>query len=164
MNLKKRIKCIATYYFSVLYTKLPHDQLKSKLDSIFDFAFKGGDKTFIILSYNGADCRGKKTKEGLGFSKTSLKTAINHLIKNCYFNIATATMKQEIGIWMRIDSAPFWINIFLYSYEEEYMSWLIFSDKIQARHFQSTNRLIDDLCAINPGGIFGISICEIYPK
>ena len=38
------------------------------------------------------------------------------------------------------------------------------SDKIRARHFHSTKRFIDDFCAINYGGEFERSICEIYPK
>ena len=52
----------------------------------------------------------------------------------------------------------------IYSYEEEYISSLISSDKIKARHFHSTKHFIDDLSAINYGGEFGRSICEIYPK
>ena len=39
------------------------------------------------------------------------------------------TMKQAMGIPVGIDPAPFWANLFLYSYEEEYMSSLISSDK-----------------------------------
>lgn len=39
-----------------------------------------------------------KTKEGLGFSKSSLKTAIHHLIENCCFKFGNVTMKQAIGI------------------------------------------------------------------
>ena len=58
----------------------------------------------------------KKTKEGLDFSKSSLKTAINHLIENCYFNVANMTMKQAVGIPVGIDSAPFWANLFLQVY------------------------------------------------
>ena len=38
-------------------------------------------------------------------------------------------MKQGIGIPMGIDPALFWENLFLYFYEEEYMSLLISSDK-----------------------------------
>ena len=73
-------------------------------------------------------------------------------------------MKQTIGIPMAVHLAPFWANLFLYSYEEEYMTSLISSDKVNARHFHSTQRFIDDLCSINDGGEFGGSICDIYPK
>ena len=37
---------------------------------------------------------GGKIKGGLGFSKTSLKTAINRFIENCYFNVGNMTTKQ----------------------------------------------------------------------
>ena len=147
-----------------LYTKLPRDKLKSKHSSIVDFAFKGGDKTFIRLSDNGEVYYGKKIKGELGFSKSPLKTTVNNLIENCYFNAGNAAMKQAIGIPVEIDTVSFWANLLLYSYEEEYMSSLISSDKIKTRHFHSAKRFIDDLCTINDSGDFGRSICDIYPK
>ena len=42
------------------------------------------------------------------------------------------------------------------------MPLLISSDKIKARHFHSTKRFIDDLCALNDGGELGRSICDIF--
>ena len=80
-------------------------------------------------------------------------------MEKCYFNVTT-----KPAISMGIDPAPFWANPFLYSYEEEYMSSLISSDKIKGRHFHSTKRFTDDLCAINDDGEFERSICEIYPR
>ena len=65
---------------------------------------------------------------------------------------------------MGTDPSPFWTNLFLYFYEEEYISSLISSDKIKARHFRTTKCFIDNLCALNDGGEFGRSICDIYPK
>ena len=73
-------------------------------------------------------------------------------------------MKQAIGITMGIDLAPFWGNLFLYSYEEEYTSSLSSCGKIKVRHFHFTKRFINDLCAINDAGVFGGSICELYSK
>ena len=64
---------------------------------------------------------------------------------------------------MGIDPAPFWANLFLYTFEVEYMSKIIASDKVKARHFHSTNRFIDDLCTLNDGGEFGRSYRDIYP-
>ena len=46
---------------------------------------------------------------------------------------------------MGIDPAPFWLNLFLHTYENEYISELISNDKVKARHFHTTERLIDDL-------------------
>ena len=100
-----------------LYTKLPHDKLKSKLSSIVDFAFKGDHET--ILSNNSVAYWGRKTKEWLGFNKISLRTAINNLIEKCYFNVGNVTMKPEIDIPMGLVPAPFWVNLSLYSYDEK---------------------------------------------
>ena len=63
---------MATYSFLTLCTKLTHDKLKFRKQ-----------KTFIRLSNNVASYWRRKTKGGLSFSKSSLKTAINHLLENC---------------------------------------------------------------------------------
>ena len=64
---------------------------------------------------------------------------------------------------MRIDPAPFWANLFLYTYENEYMSELISNDKVKARHFHATKRFIDDLGTLNDGGVFSDVYKDIYP-
>ena len=56
---------------------------------------------------------GIKQNAGLDFIKLSLKTAINHLIENCYFNVGNVTMKQAIGIPVGIDQHHFG-QIFFY--------------------------------------------------
>ena len=71
------------------------------------------------MSKNGSEYWEKKTKRRLVFVKSLFKAAINHLIEDCFFNARNVTMKQAIGIPMGIDPAPFWANLFLYSYEGE---------------------------------------------
>ena len=105
----------------------------------------------------------KKTKRTLGYSRASLKTDANNLMENCYFKIGKVVMQLSIGIPTGIDPVPFWTNLFLYSYEEDYISSLISSDKVKARHFHSTKRFIDDLYSINDGREFGKSFSDIYP-
>jgi len=41
---------------------------------------------------------------------------------------------------------------------------LIDSDKVKARHFHSTKRFTDDLCALNDGDLFGKVYGDIYPE
>ena len=164
INKKNNAKSISTFDFSTLYTKLPHDKLLDALFELIDFVFKGGNKSYIKVSRNGKASWGKKTKYSIGFTQNSLKVAVKHLIQNSFFVVGNATIKQTIGIPMGIDPAPFWANLFLYSYEEKYMTALILSDKVKARHFHSTKRFIDDLCAINDGGEFGRTYKEIYPE
>ena len=164
INSRKRAKSIATYDFSTLYTKIPHNKLVTRLSHVIDFAFEGGDKTCIRLSPKGDAFWGKKLRGKVGFSKSSLKISVKHLIESSYFTVGNLTMRQAIGIPMGIDPAPFWANLFLYTYEKQYMETLIESDKVKARHFHSTKRFIDDLCAINDGDEFGKSYKEIYPE
>ena len=38
--------------------------------------------------------------------------------------VGNSLLRQKIGIPMGIDPAPFWANLFLYTYENEYMSKL----------------------------------------
>ena len=56
-------------------------------------------------------------------------------MENCYFTVGKTVLRQAIGIPMCIDPAPFWANLYLYSYEEDYISDMIKSDKVRARHF-----------------------------
>ena len=121
INRKKRAKSIATYDFSTLYTKLPHEKLITQLSKVIDLVYKAGDKKYISISANGK-AFWSKNKKNVSFSKASLKTAISHLIENCYFTVGNKVLKQTIGIPMGIDPAPFWANLFLYTYEEDYIS------------------------------------------
>ena len=51
------------------------------------------------------------------------------------------------------DPAPFWANLFLHKYENEYMSELISNDEIKARNFHATKLFIDDLGTFNDGDV-----------
>ena len=74
--------------------------------------------------------------------------------------------KQEIGIPMGKDSAPYWANLFLYFFKSKYVQQLI-SKYLNDLHvlvkFHGTSRFIDDLCTIN-GDEFSSSQKYIYPK
>ena len=164
INRKKSAKSIATYDFSTLYTKLPHEKLVKELLKLIDFCFDGGNKKYIKINNWGRAYWSKKTKDSIGFTKNSLKVAVKHLIENCYFTVGNTVLRQAIGIPMGIDPAPFWANLFLYAYEVNYMADLIASDKVKARHFHSIKRFIDDLCALNDGGEFGRVHKDIYPS
>ena len=165
INKKKNAKSISTFDFSTLYTKLPHDKLIKELSDVIDFVFDAGTNKHIAISkYGKAYWTKTKPKTLVSFTRHSLKTAVKHLVQNCYFTVGNAVLRQAIGIPMGIDPAPFWANLFLYQFEQRYMSDLISTDKVKARHFHSTKRFIDDLCAINDGNLFGTVYKDIYPE
>ena len=51
--------------------------------------------------------------------------------------VGNSLLTQKISIPMRIDPTPFWATLFLYTYENEYISALISNDKVKARHFHA---------------------------
>ena len=162
INGKKSAKCISCFDFSTLYTNIPHDKLIERLNELIDFAFKGGNRNNICFNHNGSAYWGRKSKKKC-FTKQSLKVALSHLISTCYFSVGNATMRQRVGIPMGIDPAPFWANLFLYTYEHEYMKETIKADRVKAKHFHAIFRFIDDLCSINDGSEFGNVFKDIYP-
>ena len=163
INGKKSAKSISCFDFSTLYTNIPHNKLLDKLNDLVEFAFKGGNRNNICFNSNGTAYWGRKAKKKC-FTKHSLKVALNHLISNCYFSVGNVVMRQNIDIPMGIDPAPFWANLFLYTYEHDYIKKLIKEDRVKAKHFHSTFRFIDDLCSINDGGEFGRVFKDIYPN
>ena len=85
---------------------------------------------------------GKKSKNIKAFGKNTLKTSLKHLIQNYYFIVGNSLLRQRIGVPMGTDSALFWENLFLYTYENKCMSELISDHKIKAHHFHATKLFI----------------------
>ena len=106
INTRKKAKNISTFDFSTLYTTLPHNLLIQVLTEIINFVFKGNTKTKIGFSEFSTYWT-SKGKDKRFFTKSSLADAINFLIKNCFFTIGNMIFKQDIGIPMGIDPAPF---------------------------------------------------------
>ena len=65
---------------------------------------------------------------------------------------------------MGIDPAPFWANLYVYHYENQFVTNLISDDKIRARRFLNACRFIDDECNLNDSGEFSRSYTNIYPE
>ena len=71
--------------------------------------------------------------------------------------------KQDIGIPMSIDPAPFWANLFLYFFKSKHVQNLISKKSTRAYKYHANSRFIDDLYAINDGDVFSKSFKCIYP-
>ena len=161
INKRKGAKCISTYDFSTLYTKIEHSSLIEVLNNIVDFAFKGGGGESIRI--DGKYAFWSSSKSNI-FNKENIKLAIRHLIKECYFKVGDSVFIQTIGIPMGIDPAPFWANLYLYKFENSFMESLRRSDVAKSRKFHGCARFIDDLVCLNDGGEFNDSYKEIYPN
>ena len=164
LNKTRRAKCISTFDFSTLYTNIPHNKLINVLNQLIDFCFKGWENKFIAITKFGARWVTDQSKYNLVFNKKKIKDALRYLMNNCFFTLGNLLFKQVIGIPMGSDPAPFMANLFLYFYENKWLMKLKKQDLNKARKFGSTFRFIDDLCAINDGGLFEKHCKEIYPR
>ena len=104
------------------------------MNSIIDFCFDGGENQFLKVSSSLCTQWVKdKPTSGVHFDRDSLKNAVKYLITNSFFTVGSKIFRQIIGIPMGSDPAPFFANLFLYFYENKWMSNIKKNDLITAR-------------------------------
>ena len=122
-ELKKRkaVKSLSTFAFSTFYTKIPHDKLLYVLNEITDFAFKGGTRDYVTVYNSGAFWSQSKSKTGRSYSLQEIKSCLEFLINNSFFQVSSKIFRQVVGIPMVSDPAPFFANLFLFLYESRWL-------------------------------------------
>ena len=89
---------------------------------------------------------------------------IEFLVDNIYVRLGGQLFRKMVGIPMGTNCAPLLADLFLYSYENEFLDKLIKEDKRKlARKFSLSYRYIDDLISFN-NKRFKEFISDIYPK
>ena len=89
---------------------------------------------------------------------------IEFLVDNIYVRFGGQLFRQMVGIPMRTNCAPLLADLFLYSYENEFLDKLIEEGKRKlARRFNLSYRYIYDLISFN-NKRFKEFISDIYPK
>ena len=88
---------------------------------------------------------------------------LEFLIDNIFVECGGLIFQQVIGIPMGTNCAPLLADLFLYSYEAEFIQTLIKSgNRRLAKSFNFTYRYIDDVLSLN-NPLFSIHIDDIYP-
>ena len=89
---------------------------------------------------------------------------IEFLVDNIYVRFGGQLFRQMVGIPMGTNCAPLLADLFLYSYENEFLDKLIKENKRKlARKFNLSYHYIDDLISFN-NKRFKESISDIYPE
>ena len=89
---------------------------------------------------------------------------ISNLIDNIYVVCGNVLFRQVIGIPMGTDCAPFLANLFLYSYECDWMCQKLKNKEFDILNkFKNCFRYIDDLLCINNDQMMDNVMTEIYP-
>ena len=163
-----RATSIQTSDFSTLYTSIPHDLLKSRMNSIINNAFKhkNGATRYTHIKV----CRNKSyfTSDPLDgdnkYTANDICKMTEFLVDNIYVRFGGQLFRQMVGIPMGTNCAPLLADLFLYSYENEFLDKLTKEGKRKlARKFNLSYRYIDDLISFN-NKRFKEFISDIYPK
>jgi hypothetical protein len=168
-NLESRsfshVSSINTFDFSTLYTTLPHDKIKTRLKETIHKAFSRRiyGSTFVLLGYNSTYFSNKIQKGNTCYYEEKVISMLEFLIDNMCVSIGGILFQQIVGIPMGTNCAPLLADLFLCSYESEFLQKLVKDKKIhEARTFNFTYRYIDDVLSIN-NSRFAAFLPLIYP-
>ena len=165
----KNVTSISTYDFSTLYTTIPHSTLKSRLEDLITRSFfnKNGTRRYkyiVVNEHNNSTYFVKEYSNANNkYTEGDIISMINFLIDNIYVELGGQIFRQTIGIPMGTNCAPLLADLFLYSYEAEFIQQLLANKKKNiAQKFNHTFRYIDDVLSLsNPS--FGNYLHQIYP-
>ena len=159
---------IKTFDFSTLYTTIPHSQLKERLKGLIHRCFQnkngtnrytylviGRDESYFVKNYSKSD---KK------YTEDEIVNMMEFLIDNIFVQFGGRVFQQTIGIPMGTNCAPLLADLFLYSYESDFLDGLLKQKQKQlAQSFNFSFRYIDDVLSLN-NSRFGDFLHLIYPS
>ena len=160
---------VQTFDFSTLYTSIPHDPLTSRLSNLVHNSFikKDGNVRYTHIKITRA--QGYFTHDTNGsddnmYTADNICKMIEFLIDNIFVQFGRRLFRQVIGIPMGTNCTPLLVDLFLYSYENEFLDNMIKSGhKRLAKSFNLCYIHIDDLIVFNKKKFLD-SQKEIYPS
>ena len=148
------ITSIKSFDFSTLYTTIPHHKLKSRLATIIrnSFIHKNGNRRykFLVLGREGPYFVKEHSDSKNKYTEDDIVNVLEFLVDNIFVVFGGKVFQQIVGIPMGTNCAPLLVDIFLYSYEAEFIQSLLSAGKKKiASQFNFTYRYIDDVLSIN---------------
>ena len=159
---------IKSFDFSTLYTTIPHQKLKSRLSTIIrnSFLHKNVNRRYkyLVLGRKGpylvrehSDWKSKITEE-------DIIRILEFLVDNIFVVFTGKVFQQIIGIPIGTNCAPLLSDIFLYSYEAEFIQSLRSTGRKRlTSHLNFTYRYIYDVLSINNPD-FENYLGQMYPS
>ena len=121
---------VQTSDFLTLYTSIPHDLLKSRISSLVHNAFRKKDGSVRYTHIKVTRSKGYFTHD-INSGKDNMYTAdnicemIEFLIDNVFVQFGGRIFHQVTGVPMGKNCAPSLADLFLYSYENEFLDNVI---------------------------------------
>ena len=160
---------VQTFDFSTLYTSISRDLLKSRISSLVHNAFRKKDESVRYTHTKATRAQGYFTHDinGSGnnmYTANNICKMIEFLIDNIFVQFGGSLFHQAIGIPVGTNCAPLLADLFLYSYENEFLNNMIKSGHRRlARSFNLCCRYINDLIVFNNKKFLDY-LKEIYPS
>ena len=158
-----KAESISSYDFSNMYTTLPHEKIKDRLSKLIKWCFDREGKTFLCTSetkgfFSAVDYNSYKS-----WTRSELCKALSFLLDNIFVRFGDTLYRQVVGIPMGTNCAPLVADLFLYTYEKDFMQNLQKMKKFDdMKCFNGTSRYLDDILNIdNPH--FDQYKIQIYP-
>ena len=150
-----QVTSIKSFDFFTLYTTIPHQKLKDRLTSIIRnaFIFRNGNRRYkyLVLGHEETYFVKEHSDSKNKYSEDDFIKILEFLVDNIFVVFAGKVFLQTVGIPMGTNCAPpLLADIFLYSYEADFIQSLLSTGKKQlASRFNLTYRYIDDVLSIN---------------
>ena len=153
---------LSTYDLSTLYTTLPHNVIKEKLNDLNEWTFHKEDSLYLACNVRNAFFTSEVHKNYTLWQKVCV--ALTFLPNNIYIRFGTKLYRQIVGIPMGTNCALLVADLFLYCYERDFMMSLSVENQSEIiEAFSSTSRYLDDLLNIDNTYFDGL-ISQIYPQ
>jgi hypothetical protein len=156
---------IKTFDFSNLYTTIPHS--KDTIRDLVQLCFikKNGQRRckYRVLGRNRSYFVKHHSDSTKKFSETDILNMVEFLIDNIFVLFGGLVFQQTVGIHMGTNCAPLLADLFLYSYETDFIQGLKKkTEKKLHRSFNFTFSYIDDVLSLS-NYMFGGFVDCIYP-
>ena len=160
------VTSIKSFDFSTLYTTIPHQKLKDRLTSIIRnaFIFRNGNRkyNYLVLGHEET-CLVKEHSDSKNkYSEDDIIKMLEFLVDNIFVVFVGKVFQQTVGIPMGTNCAPLLADIYLYSYEADFIQSAP-NGKETVSRFNLTYRYIDDDILYINNQEFDNYLGQMYP-
>ena len=139
------VTSINSFDFSTLYTTISHQKLKNKLTSIIRnaFIFKNGNRRYkyFVVGHDGTYFVKEHSDSKKKYPEDDIIKMFEFIVDNIFVVFAGKVFQKTVGSPMGKNCALLLADIFLYSYEAEFIQSLLSTRKKQlACRFNLTYR------------------------
>ena len=112
---------LSTYYFSTLYTTLPHNLIKGKLTELIEQTFNREGSFYLACNDKNAYFTSAQPIRYKLWSCQKMCDALHYLLDKLFIRFGSQSYWQVVGIPMGTNCAPLVADLFLFCYERDFM-------------------------------------------